>query len=519
MIIDAKKFFLNQTFEADVCIVGAGVAGIVLAREFIDTDIKVILLESGGFEFEHQTQFLYQGEVIHRNFLPLEFTRRRQFGGSTATWFGRCYPLDDYDFEKRGWLPYSGWAFSANELRRFYKQANAALELGDAEYAKKNRFNNNVLDFKNFYFSPPTRFGEVYRRELKQAENLQVLLHANAIHVQLHADGQHVNQINCLTLQKKSFSVKSKIFVLAMGGLETTRLLMASNDIQKNGIGNHYDLLGRYFMEHVSFFDAVLENLPANLPKELFKLDYSRSQKNLGEVWAVGLSNEFREKNKLLNACGFFVKRPAYKVDDLFFTKKFQDFIQVSNVLNHTAPPSPQSIRAFIKTIYNSPKFIALIKKRRTQKTFYGLQIQLECIPNPKSRLTLSDKKDALNMPRLKLDWRLSRQDLESYLRFRVFLFDELRKTGFDIRPIQHEFDEEGWPLSIAPSKHPMGTTRMHADITKGVTNENCRIHGVDNLYVASSSVFPTSGMANPTLTIVALALRIAEHIKQNFQG
>lgn len=521
MIIDAQTFSANQTFEADICIVGAGVAGITIAREFIDTNIKVILLESGGFDFEHQSQFLYQGEVINRNFLPLEFTRRRQFGGSTATWFGRCYPLDDGDFEERKWLPYSGWPISADELRSFYEKANQLFELGRYEYHNKVQLNSNVLDLKKFHFSPPTRFGEKYRDELRQAKNLQVFLHANAVHVQLDSNGKSTKQINCLTLQKKAFLIKSKFFILALGGLETTRLLMVSNDVQKNGIGNDNDLLGRFFMEHVSLFDAVLEKTPSNFPEELFKLDYSIPHKTPGVVFAVGLSNEFRDKNKLLNACGFFVKRSTYKVDDLFFTKSFQDFIHISNVFNHNAPPSAKNIKAFLRTIYNSPKFISVIKKRLTQKTVtsYGLQIQLECAPNPQSRLTLSNKKDSLSMPRLKLDWKLSRQDLESYVRFRAVVFDELSKSGLKIRPIQHEFDEEGWPVSIVPSKHPMGTTRMHIDIKKGVTNENCRIHGVNNLYVASSSVFPTSGMANPTLTIAALALRVAEYIKQNFQS
>jgi len=149
---------------------------------------------------------------------------------------------------------------------------------------------------------------------------------------------------------------------------------------------------------------------------------------------------------------------------------------------------------------------------------YYGLQIQLECTPNPESRLTLSERRDSLNMPRLKLTWKLSQQDLDSYLRFRTTLIEGLAKLGLTIRPINHELDAEGWPISIVSSKHHMGTTRMHKDIKQGVVNEHCQVHGIHNLFVASSSVFPTSGMVNPTLTIAALTLRITDRVKQNLQ-
>jgi choline dehydrogenase-like flavoprotein len=151
---------------------------------------------------------------------------------------------------------------------------------------------------------------------------------------------------------------------------------------------------------------------------------------------------------------------------------------------------------------------------RQTHSSHYGLKIQLECAPNPESRLTLADQRDSLGMPRLNLNWKLSQQDLDSYQRFRIAMFDGLAQMGFPIRPINHDLDAEGWPVSMVPSKHHMGTTRMHKDVKQGVVDEHCRVHGINNLYVASSSVFPTSGMANPTLTIVALALRIADKVK-----
>jgi choline dehydrogenase-like flavoprotein len=522
MIVDARTFSANQIFEADLCIVGAGAAGIAMAREFVNSDAKVIVLESGGLGFDHRTQFLYRGEVAGRNFTPLEFTRRRQFGGSTSTWFGRCRPLEDSDFEKRDWLPYSGWPISAADLRPYYEKANRLFELNDYADDKRSEVPQGIVDFKKFAFSPPTHFGEKYHNELSRSSNLHVFLYANAVHVQLAQDSGRVDKIRCSTLQKKSFSVRAKVFVLALGGLETTRLLLASRDVQRYGIGNQFDLLGRFFMDHVSLFDGAVVQIDGDFPKELFKLDYSIQQKNLGSVLAVGLTEKYKNEHKLLNACGFFVKRSAYKMDDLFFSKEMRDLVYLSDMACHAIPPTVTVVKNLTRAIYNSRKLAPALKKRFLQNSkspTYGLQLQLECAPNPESRLTLSDQRDSLGMPRLRLNWRLSQQDLDSYLHFRSALFNGLAEMGPKIRLVKHDLDAEGWPVSIVSSKHHMGTTRMSQDVKMGVVDENCCVHGIHNLYVASSSTFPTSGMANPTLTIAALALRIADRVKQRLQG
>jgi choline dehydrogenase-like flavoprotein len=307
-----------------------------------------------------------------------------------------------------------------------------------------------------------------------------------------------------------------------MGGLETTRLLLASQDIQRNGIGNQFDLLGRFFMDHISLFDGAAVQATGDFPKELFKLDYSIQQKHLGSVLAIGLTEKYKNEHELLNACGFFIKRPAYKMDDLFFSKEMQDLVYMSDMMRHAVPPTVKVVKSLMSSICNGRKLAPVLKNWFLQKTIsscYGLQLQLECIPNPESRLTLSDLRDSLGMPRLKINWKLSQQDLESYQRFRKILFNGLAKIGIKFRPVNHELDAEGWPVSIVSSKHHIGTTRMSRDVKNGVVDGDCCVHGVHNLYVASSSVFPTSGMANPTLTIAALALRVVDRVKQRLLG
>jgi len=531
MLFDARRLSTDEILESDICIIGGGAAGIAVAREFANRDPKVILLESGGLKFEHHTQFLYKGEITGRKFTALEFTRRRQFGGSTATWFGRCRPLDGSDFERRDWIPHSGWPITFKELKPQHERASGLLDLGEFQYDNEHwdsdENNEEIekatgLETKIFRFSPPTRFAQKYAGELERAWNIQVLLHANALHLQLEPDGNSVAHIQCSTLEKKTFRVKANWFVLALGGLETTRLMLASRNVHPEGVGNQHDLLGRFFLDHVSLFDGAALHIPEDFPDSFFKLDYSAPMHDLGMVRAIGFTENYRQKHRLLNASAFFVKRPEYKMDDSYYSEDIQDLIQVSNVLGHTAPPSLGILKSLGSTISKSRTLKSIAWKKITQarrSMRFGLQLQLECAPNPHSRVTLSDEKDALGMNRIRLDWRLTQQDLDSYHHFREGLFDGLERRGFQTRKFNHGLDSEGWPVSIVPLKHHSGTTRMHANPREGVVDETCRVHGVNNLYIASSSVFPTIGMANPTLTIIALALRLADHLKQRLRS
>jgi choline dehydrogenase-like flavoprotein len=221
----------------------------------------------------------------------------------------------------------------------------------------------------------------------------------------------------------------------------------------------------------------------------------------------------------LLSSCIFFVKRPLHKTDDRFYSQRLRGFIELVEVLQHRRPPSRTTLQSLGQSVVHSPTILGLMSKalkaKAAGKSQYGLQMQSETAPNPESRVTLIDSKDALGVNQIRLDWRLSSQDLDSFRRSQDCLLAGLTRLGLSIRELHHDRDPEGWPLSMLTSKHHMGTTRMNQAPGLGVVDENCRVHGVPNLYIAGSSVFPTSGMANPTLTIVALAVRLADRIKQ----
>lgn len=520
MFIDTRTFSQNDPLKTDICIVGAGAAGITIAKEFINTDMNVLLVESGGVKFHHPTQFLYRAENIGRDYQPMEFTKRRQFGGSTVTWFGRCRPLDELDFETRSWIPYSGWPFDKTHLDPFYIRAKDYCQLVSDDYSVDTEyFKENGAQTKRFYFSPPVNFGEIYKNELANAKNMDVLLHANVINIGLKKDGASVDRILCKTLNGKTFTIKAKVFILAASALENTRLLLASRDIRSNGIGNQNDLVGRFFMEHPHIFNGVVESFPKGFPSQFTKLNYDFEQSNLEVVDAIGLSQERMRRERLLNGSAFLVSRPLHKAGDLYYSHKSLALLRLMDIVGHREPPNQNVLKYMVHVLKHANTNINLllnaIRGKFKRERRFVLRLQMETVPNPESRVTLSERRDALGEPRVALNWRTTAQDVEAYQRFDDILRKELSKEGMRIRKIDHDLSSDGWPVSMLPAKHAMGTTRMHKDEKQGVVDEHCRVHGVQNLYVAGGSVFPTSGMANPTLTIVALAIRSADHIKQ----
>lgn len=517
---DARTLSTGQILETDVCIVGAGAAGITLAKEFAGAHFRVLLLESGGMTFEHRTQWLYKGENLGRPYYSQEFTRRRQFGGTTVTWSGRCRPLDEIDFEARSWLPHSGWPFPKSHLDPFYERAQEVVQAGAYDYTcDPDPLKSTGLETKVFRFSPPLDFGQAYQANLERAGNIQILLHANVLRIALAKETNRVSHLNCAPLTRKPFRVVSKIFILAAGGLEGTRLLLASRDIQPDGIGNQNGLVGRFFMEHAYIHSAAITHIPEAISPDYLKLDYETRQSNLGIHKSIGFSQEYMQKEGLLNASLYLVRRKSHKMDDRYYSKAAMDFIAFVDMLRHKSRPSLSLAAAAGKAMLRNPRLASLAlqaaKKGSRNASTYALRLQLETVPNAESQVALSEKRDSLGVPKLDMHWKTTPQDVESYQRFEQLALAALQKMGFQLRKFGHTLASDGWPVSMTGGKHHMGTTRMHTDARQGVVNEHCRVHGVNNLFIAGGSVFPTSGMANPTLTIVALAIYLADHIKQ----
>jgi choline dehydrogenase-like flavoprotein len=513
MIEDALEMQDNKDLSADLAIIGAGPAGITIARALAGSKISTLVLEAGGMKYSAEAQDMYAGESVGIDY-PLTGSRLRYLGGSSNHWGGFCFPLAPIDFEVRDWVPYSGWPIRYEELQPYYDRASEIVEVlpgrfDDVDYWNK-KYAESIpalatgrMHLGFVQYSPPTHFGERYRADLENARNIRVLLNANVVNIDVNENGAAVKQLKVRTQSGKSHTVRARYFVLATGGLENPRMLLLSNDVMKSGLGNQNDLVGRFFMEH--------PHLQGNA--EIVAADARRLPRLFHEVitfnghsayLAFRPSSEFLRAKKLLNASiqiGFAEEhrrsKPAQYVGPVR-AKEQADMLQAAH--NFIVDSSDDRRR-------RDPDYLGF---------WLGSGAACEQAPNPASRVTLSSERDALGLPRIRLDWKLTEQDRRSIMQHFYSLALEFGALGMG-RVLVNMRDDGIWPDMVAGGNHHMGTTRMSDSPANGVVDRNCRVHGIENLYVGGSSVFPTSGIANPTLTIVALALRLAEHIKGRF--
>jgi choline dehydrogenase-like flavoprotein len=493
MFLDARTIPRGTTLEADICIAGAGAAGITLARDLRGTGLSVLVIESGGFEPDGETQLLNQGRMIGIDTWSLQRMRRRALGGTTGMWSGWCRPLLRHDLERRDYVPGSGWPIGYDDLIPWYERACETLQIGPfvwdaAARAKAVRKPllpvSGALEHRYYQFSPPTRFGEVYRADLETSRDVRLVLRGTVTDVRLERALDRVSSFTCRTLAGGTFHVNAGRYVLALGGIENARVLLASRSQQREGVANGHDVVGRYFMEHPHYFGSVGLIHFAKLDLRFFDVSRSDLAHSSGPrarvrvQGAIGLSPEVARAEKLLGFSATFMKVPP------------------SAQWGALAPSSAQALLT------------------RGAAPFEGarLVVRAEQSPIAESRLTLTDERDALDMPRVALDWRIAADDDVRLRRALVILGRELAAAGVARAWIPGDGSRFVWKPT--PGGHHMGTTRMGTDPAASVVDANCRTHQTGNLYIAGSSVFPTTGDSNPTLTIVALAHRLAQTLK-----
>lgn len=518
MITDARSIPAGTTLQSEICIVGAGAAGITLARAFIGSPFRVVLLESGGMQYEQETQDLYKGQSVGRSLPDLTISRLRYFGGTTNHWGGWCLPLDAIDFEPRDGLPYHGWPFPKAHLDPWYKRAHEVCQLGPYDYRPSSwgitpakipapfsgpEFEGKILQ-ENWL-----RFGPVYAPELRQAPRMSVLLHANAFNLAAGENGAEVKELAVKTLAGNDFTVRARIYILATGGIENARLLLSSGSQGGNGLGNAHDLVGRFFMLHLAYPGGVI--IPAH-PRATFNFQ------NHGQYPIGGGKHEFEFFVGLTAAS---MRRRQLPNMMILWGYKFSPVSEAVDALKRLVDgegPGGSRLADLSKVIGNFEGITDFAVRRK----LFGQGVPVEALsvncaseqqPNPQSRVSLGSKRDRLGMREVVVDWQLVPEDKAKAAEILHLLGRETGRVGFGrFHPMLTEGGS--WPEGFYGNEHQMGTTRMHRDPSLGVVDENCRVHTVGNLYVAGSSVFPTGGASNPTLTIVALALRLADHVK-----
>jgi choline dehydrogenase-like flavoprotein len=519
MLIDARRDPPHTTIGCDVCIVGAGPAGITLARELDDGQRVICLLECGGVSFEAATQSLLAVAQGSNDYPPLQATRLGALGGSTHVWAGWCRPLDAIDFERRPEIPSSGWPISRADLDPYYAQAHAALKLGPFSYdpiAWERSSGCRALPIAGECVQPilfrksEVNFGREHRAALRRSPQVRAWLHATALRLRYSPDGQRVHSIEVgVTGRRERFEIAPRIVVLAAGGIENARLLLHSDAPERRGPVNVHGVVGRYFTEHCYIDGGTFE--PNERSSQAFCFPRVAPDRAHVARGAYAPAPEAMRRQALLN-CGISF-RPAYESDPAFDDSSVRSLLRVWDMFRHRAVP--YRVAHELAHAARAPHKALRALRSRLRERYDGhkawrLRSLVECSADPDNRVELSDDKDALGRPLTRIRWRIRDLELRSARDTHALFAAAVQQAGLGRVSIA----DDDWSARMEPALHHLGTTRMHDDPARGVVDRDARVHGIDNLYVAGGSVFTTGGFTNPTLTILALTLRLAEHLK-----
>lgn len=543
MFADGRTVPPGEEVSTEVCIVGAGPAGITLARSLAAENIDVVLLERGGSTGTGTRENLDNAVNVG---IPYRVDKARGtgFGGALHKWlvttplgdgFGRLREFAPDDFAVRPWIPDSGWPFEKAELAPYYQRARRWFDVPwpsenpepdwDERLAVSSICDSRQDPIRSevFAFANPGVFAADYRRQLDHSERALVLTHSTAVNLCTEEADGPVSSVEVST-EAGRFRVSSPVVVLTAGAIENARLLLASRDHDPAGIGNAHDLVGRYFMEHPRFTSGLIE--PST---RLLADDTAWDIHLLGDVPVqrkFRLAPEVARRERLANNV-FFLRRSSWTPAFTAARRSLRHYRAIigaqelkSSAAVRRIPPGPfrrvgdvlLGLDAFVRS--SPPPRDDPDGKSRDDETPAPLTIEVmaEQRPNALSRVTLhSSERDRFGVPKAVVDWRLTADDLRGVVRGQQLLAEHLVAKG--LGSVHSLLRAEHLPLHLQSADHQMGTTRMARDPRKGVVDEHGAVHGSRNVYVAGPSVFPTGGDANPTLTTVAMALRLSDHL------
>jgi choline dehydrogenase-like flavoprotein len=549
MKIDARKLMHEQVIESDVCIIGAGPAGTTLAREFLDSGIRVSLLESGGDKFDAKAHQLSKGTLSGELYEPLESTHLRQIGGTANNWilqmtdnqYGYRYtPLDEIDFEQRDEIPHSGWPIRKADLDPYYVRVQEACEIGPYQYSADYWAKDEVLTLplppdkaynSVFLFGPTKKFTKDFPAQIANSQNINIYTHATVVELLSSEDGLKIERALVRTFEGKEIYFAAKQFIISANALQTPRLLLNSRRHHSNGIGNQHDNVGRYYMDHNLVASG---NFVPHDPSFINKLKFYDMQGIDGAsvLGKINLSPEIIRKEGLRNFAAMLFPMPwsksdldamnsvsALKLHLMFNFTRFPENLG-THLLNIFRGRNRLFRAVYESVCYDVPVLLGLgrggwsrIANNERKYNRLELLALVEQSPSPNNRVTLTDEKDELGCPRIKVHYTWNAQDIASIARSQKIMAEALVETGLG------SYEPPTLPpesvKTFTGAHHMMGTTRMSDDPRDGVVDRDCRVHGVENLYIAGSATFPTGGYANPTLTNLALSIRVADRVKE----
>jgi len=544
LLVDGNGIANGTRVNADVCIIGGGPAAITVALELADTNSSVWMLESGGLTNEPAAQAMNKGENVGLPYFPLDETRHRLLGGSSTRWAGWCRPLDPIDLEPRDWIPHSGWPIDYQTLMKFYPRAADLCQIPPDQFGQSDHetipdlyrqpFSGGDVGIAVWQASPPTKFGTVYRPRLESAGNITLSIHSTAVEILTDEGGSRGVGARVTSAAGTTFEIQARVVVVAAGAIESARLLLASNGANSKGLGNGEGLVGRYFTEHPHMvtgrivIDSASSGQRPFLPSVDLGLKGAKARLSLqrpvgGIKVAYTLSEERQRKEQLLNYSAHL--RTTSPID----REESEAYAALKLIVGNLRSPGklarqvrdgtlPAGAGTLMKNLLKgSPEIAQAVYYEAFRKPdAFALYTQCETTPNPDSRVTVDfHDLDAVGLPRVRLDWRINRTDKESLIRSQEILGAKLESAGLGhLEPAEPFRDESpDWGPGLRGGHHQMGTTRMAKSAKHGVVDENCKVHGIEGLFIAGQSVFPTVGYANPLFTGVALSSRLGQHL------
>lgn len=576
-IANLASFAANSSFEADLAIVGGGPAGLTIAREFFGTSTRVLILESGLLDETPNHAALNEVESIGEPHTNVQKQKRiafhgassstwshdlqpygvrcRALGGSTHAWAGKSAAFDEIDFANRPWVPHSGWPVTRASLDPYLDRAADVLNLGPNSYddglwkligirPPEPQFDTDGLRSFFWQFARSRidhldimRFGREF--VTFKADNVRVLLNATVTRIGLTPDGGNFEGLEISTIDGVPSRAKAKLAVIAASGIENARLLLASNTVQSHGIGNGQDLVGRFLMDHAGARIARFDTGEiAQIVRRFGFYGLRRGGRTHMYMHGLAPTPALQERLQLLNSAVYFM--PERSPDDPWdalrrllrrsSAKPLRDArtvmagagllakglgmqVLASNV-------TPNLLKEFVvnTAIWANPNLVAEEFQNRGvphKLTAVSIDAITEQRPNPDSRVRLSDKTDRFGVPLAQVDWRINDDERRTIVQIARLTRDAFTRAKLPTPVLEPWVDEERLADGIIiDMAHSAGTTRMSASPTSGVIDQDCQVHGVRGLFVSGGSIFPTSGHANPTLMILAFAIRLSDKIK-----
>jgi choline dehydrogenase-like flavoprotein len=519
MIIDFKDTGPDD-FQYDICVIGAGAAGISLAMQFAGQDVQLLIVESGGMEIEPESKALLSGDSGSNAFSGFEEGRARAFGGTTRLWAGQCIRLDPIDFEARSWVPKSGWPIAQESLSSYYEKAELFMGLNRPLYDDKlwqraglsaPRLSENLVS-KFTIYAPEPDFKRRFAKDMRSSRNISVLLHATVTNIALDPTHRTVQHVELSSAGGRRQKIGARQFVMCAGGIDSARLLLVSNRQIRSGLGNEFDLVGRYFQDHPN---ACTARVQTDDPRRLQRQFAMLRQRGIRHWPKLALSETAQRRLQVLNGNANFY----YEYADRSTASELKRAMELAK----TRGPVTELLRSAVRLLPRSGELLREFARWRfkghapiLRSSSIFLRVFSEQWPDANNRVELSDQIDALGIPIPRLKWKVNDLEIRTLRVLTQLIKKEIERLHLGVVSIEPWLanGEQHPERHISDQYHHAGTTRMSADSKTGVVDTECKVHGISNLYVVSGSVFPTSGYANPTLTIIALAVRAADTLK-----